>query len=250
MDTIILNQHLDPPTQAQQLDELSLVKGSRVSWWANESSCDWKVFEYLQNHHLSCCPNLSFWLRNHFFLSLSQCIARSGDDPWEIRGRLVAWPVWQQGFFLFFIGQYGNKVPATKPILAYSLNLRSAGFHRITHKRKSTTRTPTAWQRTSSTSWWNSNFPSNFLLGLSFPSLFQFFFAGGALCIQGPGRHWIELQQRRPPWGNFKTIYTLSWITIGIFANIFRFSTDLHLTPNGSRQETRWARWRSEHCHH
>ena len=31
MDTIILNQHLDPPTQAQQLDELSLVKGSRVS---------------------------------------------------------------------------------------------------------------------------------------------------------------------------------------------------------------------------
>ena len=36
---------------------------------------------------------------NHFFLSLSQCIARSGDDPWEIRGRLVAWPVWQQGFF-------------------------------------------------------------------------------------------------------------------------------------------------------
>ena len=62
-------------------------------------------------------------------------------------------------------------MPATKLILVYSLNLRSAGFHRITHKRKSTTRTPTAWQRTSSTSWWNSNFPSNFLLGLSFPSL-------------------------------------------------------------------------------
>ena len=178
MDTIILNQHLDPPTQAQQLDELSLVKGSRVSWWANESSCDWKVFEYLQNHHLSCCPNISLW--NQFMPIISSCPSRnvslaqvmilekSGDGWW--RGQygnkvFFYWPLF------FFIGQYGNKVPATKPILAYSLNLRSAGFHRITHKRKSTTRTPTAWQRTSSTSWWNSNFPSNFLLGLSFPSL-------------------------------------------------------------------------------
>ena len=102
MDTIILNQHLDPPTQAQQLDELSLVKGSRVSWWANESSCDWKVFEYLQNHHLSCCPNVSLWLRNQFMPIISSCPSRnvslaqvmilekSGDGWWR--------------------GQYGNKV--------------------------------------------------------------------------------------------------------------------------------------------
>ena len=103
MDTIILNQHLDPPTQAQQLDELSLVKGSRVSWWANESSCDWNSIWIPPKSSLELLSKyiiVESIYANHFFLSLSQCIARSGDDPWEIRGRLVAWPVWQQGFFL------------------------------------------------------------------------------------------------------------------------------------------------------
>ena len=105
-------------------------------------------------------------------------------------------------------GQYGNKVAFH---LLSNLEIgtipRSGGFHPITHKRRLTTRTPTVWLRTSSTSWWNFTFSINCSsLQLSQLSWLKWTnncpSVGGAVCIQGPGRHWIELQQRRSSWGN------------------------------------------------
>ena len=126
-----------------------------------------------------------------FLVALILLWKHSGYDPWEVRGWLVERPVWQQGSFPseVFLPSANSQVgwfpsnytqeeiddPHTYCMAENVLDVM-VKLHLGNHLQRGTI--------------------SCFVLTNHCS------FAGCTVCIQGPGRHWIELQQRRPSWGS------------------------------------------------